>query len=54
MLYVAITPEHEYQPETWDNPIEIAETDVQDDGYLPALPRRFHITDPQQWIDLCA
>jgi hypothetical protein len=38
----------------WETAVDFAETDAQDDGNLPALARRFHITDPQHWLDLCA
>jgi hypothetical protein len=38
----------------WETAVDFPETDAQDDGHLPALPRRFHITDPQHWLDLCA
>lgn len=34
--------------------VDFAETDAQDDGHLPALARRFHITDLQHWLDLSA
>jgi hypothetical protein len=33
---------------------DFGETDAQDDGHLPALARRFHITDLQHWLDLSA
>jgi hypothetical protein len=40
--------------ETREPGVDFAETDAQDDGHLPALARRFHITDLQHWLDLCA
>jgi hypothetical protein len=41
-------------PEARDTGADFPETDVQDDGCLPALAGRFRITDLQHWIDLCA
>jgi hypothetical protein len=40
--------------ETREAAVLFAETDVQDEGHLPALARRFHITDLQHWLDLSA
>jgi hypothetical protein len=40
--------------EKWETSVDFGETDAQDSGHLPARACRFHITDPQHWLDLCA
>jgi hypothetical protein len=34
--------------------VDFVEIDAQDDGHLPALAHRFHITNLQHWLDLSA
>ena len=57
MTAISNTPQRDTPfpvPEPRETGVDFAETDAQDDGCLPALARRFRITDMQHWIDLCA